>query len=110
MDRAHRIGQTRTVNVYRLVCEESVEEQIMKIQQKKVAVSDSIVNTDNSTVYSMGTDKLLDIFTTRSNPGISARSHPTVFDLDNLLDSDAGYENLGLKSFIRDFRKPSEQK
>ena len=31
MDRAHRIGQTRTVNVYRLILKETIEEEIMSL-------------------------------------------------------------------------------
>ena len=32
MDRAHRIGQRRAVAVYRLICRETLEEQIMGLQ------------------------------------------------------------------------------
>ena len=66
MDRAHRIGQTNTVNVYRLVTTGTIEEKIMELQRRKMATSDAVVNSDNSTIYSNGTDKLLDIFTCRS--------------------------------------------
>lgn len=31
MDRAHRIGQTRTVNVYRLIVKDTIEQQIMNL-------------------------------------------------------------------------------
>ncbi|GFP98264.1 uncharacterized ATP-dependent helicase c23e6.02 [Phtheirospermum japonicum] len=35
IDRAHRIGQTRPVSVYRLTVEETVEDRILALQQKK---------------------------------------------------------------------------
>jgi len=63
MDRAHRIGQRNTVHVYRLVTKGTIEEKIMKIQELKMAMSAAIVNSENSSMYSMGTDKLLDLFT-----------------------------------------------
>jgi SNF2 family DNA or RNA helicase len=35
IDRSHRIGQTRTVNAYRLITPGTVEEKIWELQQKK---------------------------------------------------------------------------
>jgi|AntRauTorckE5430_2_1112549.scaffolds.fasta_scaffold01206_2 TATA-binding protein-associated factor len=67
MDRSHRIGQHNNVKVYRLITQESVEEKIMAVQKVKIAMSNAIVNTDNSTLFSMGTDRLLDLFTTNDN-------------------------------------------
>ena len=34
----------------------------MELQKTKLAMSNAIVNTDNSTMFSMGTDRLLDLF------------------------------------------------
>ena len=46
-DRAHRIGQTREVNIYRLVCESTVEENILvKARQKRHL--DFLVMTEGS--------------------------------------------------------------
>ena len=35
IDRAHRIGQTRPVNVYRLVSHDTIEEKVVALQQRK---------------------------------------------------------------------------
>lgn len=52
--------------MYRLITRGTVEEKIMKLQDQKMAMSEAIVNTDNSSIFSMGTDRLLDLFTFQS--------------------------------------------
>jgi superfamily II DNA or RNA helicase len=42
-DRAHRIGQTRPVFVYKLVAENTVEEKVIELQEKKKELFDSVV-------------------------------------------------------------------
>ncbi|MBW1635366.1 MAG: ATP-dependent helicase [Deltaproteobacteria bacterium] len=42
-DRAHRIGQTRPVTVYRLVMEGTIEEQIVELHNKKRDLADSLL-------------------------------------------------------------------
>ena len=46
MDRAHRIGQTRVVNVYRLVARGTLEEEIMSLQAFKRDVAHAVVGAD----------------------------------------------------------------
>jgi SNF2 family DNA or RNA helicase len=43
-DRAHRIGQNRPVMVYRLVAEDTVEERIIALQEKKRALSEAALS------------------------------------------------------------------
>ncbi len=42
-DRTHRIGQTRQVFSYKLICENTVEEKILKLQEAKRGVADAII-------------------------------------------------------------------
>ncbi|HHH31744.1 MAG TPA: DEAD/DEAH box helicase, partial [Polyangiaceae bacterium] len=49
-DRAHRIGQTRPVMVYRLVAKDTVEERILALQEKKRAVADAALGGADAAV------------------------------------------------------------
>ncbi|MDN5658616.1 DEAD/DEAH box helicase, partial [Brevibacterium sandarakinum] len=44
IDRAHRIGQTKNVMVYRMVAEKTIEEKVLALQEKKAQLFDSLVN------------------------------------------------------------------
>ncbi|XP_043911576.1 TATA-binding protein-associated factor 172 [Protopterus annectens] len=63
MDRAHRIGQKRVVNVYRLITRGTLEEKIMGLQKFKMNIANTVISQDNASLQSMGTDQLLDLFT-----------------------------------------------
>ncbi len=67
MDRSHRIGQTRVVNVYRLITKRTIEENIMGLQRFKLGISNSVVNIENSTLSSMGTEQLINMFNREEN-------------------------------------------
>ncbi|KAL4240937.1 btaf1 RNA polymerase II [Mactra antiquata] len=62
MDRAHRIGQKKVVNVYRLITRGTLEEKIMGLQKFKMTVANTVISQDNSSLNTMGTDQLLDLF------------------------------------------------
>jgi non-specific serine/threonine protein kinase len=42
-DRTHRIGQTKKVFSYKMICENTVEEKILKLQEEKQGVADAII-------------------------------------------------------------------
>lgn len=46
MDRIHRLGQKRPVKVVKLVVEDSIEEQIVALQAKKLAMTEAALSTD----------------------------------------------------------------
>ncbi|KAG5421534.1 MOT1 [Candida metapsilosis] len=62
MDRAHRLGQKKVVNVYRLITKDTLEEKIMGLQKFKMNIASTIVNQQNAGLQSMDTNQLLDLF------------------------------------------------
>lgn len=62
MDRAHRLGQKKVVNVYRLITKATLEEKIMGLQKFKMNIASTIVNQQNAGLSLMDTNQLLDLF------------------------------------------------
>jgi len=59
-DRAHRIGQTRPVTIYRLVCKDTIEEKIVRLHQEKRDLADSLLEGSDISAK-MTSDDLLDL-------------------------------------------------
>ncbi|KLU81240.1 TATA-binding protein-associated factor MOT1 [Magnaporthiopsis poae ATCC 64411] len=71
MDRAHRIGQKKVVNVYRLITRATLEEKILSLQRFKIDVASTVVNQQNAGLATMDTDQILDLFNLGdSGPGL----------------------------------------
>ena len=45
-DRTHRIGQTKNVEVIKLICKGTIEEKILRLQEKKKILSDKMIEED----------------------------------------------------------------
>jgi TATA-binding protein-associated factor len=105
-DRCMRIGQTRQVDVYRIVTQESIEEKIFALQKKKIQVADAVVNSDNSSLYSMGTDRLLDVVTVRSQTDAANDFDVKLeYDLEGIVEQCTDdYKNLSVDEFLRNFK------
>lgn len=58
-DRAHRIGQTKKVVVYRLIAKGTIEEKIQQLQESKKALSDRIIQGDAGQLGSMTREDFL---------------------------------------------------
>ena len=57
-DRAHRLGQTRPVTVYRLIAKDTIEEKILELHEHKQALADKLL-TGNSDTGQLSKDQLL---------------------------------------------------
>jgi len=57
-DRAHRIGQTRNVQVHKFVCVGTMEERIDKLLSDKLALADKIVGSGDEWLTSLSTEQL----------------------------------------------------
>ncbi|CAN6555838.1 unnamed protein product [Malus baccata var. baccata] len=78
MDRAHRLGQKKVVNVHRLIMRGTLEEKVMSLQKFKLSVANAVINAENASMKTMNTDQLLDLFATAetSKKGTSILKHP----------------------------------
>ncbi|KAJ3219778.1 TATA-binding protein-associated factor mot1 [Dinochytrium kinnereticum] len=116
MDRAHRIGQKRVVNVYRLITRGTLEEKIMGLQKFKLNIASSIINQDNAGLASMDTDQILDLFALGEEKkgkevgkadddgsGKKATMKEVLENLDGLWD-EKQYDSLGVDDFLSNLK------
>lgn len=118
MDRAHRIGQKKVVNVYRLITRGTLEEKIMGLQKFKMTIANTVISQDNSSVQTMGTDQLLELFTLDDcKKGENAAAKPSTAaqdrkgmkavleNLPELWDADQYEQEYDLSSFLKELKK-----
>jgi non-specific serine/threonine protein kinase len=53
IDRTHRIGQTKNIFAYRMICNDTVEDKIIKLQEKKRALAKDLITDDEGFVKSL---------------------------------------------------------
>lgn len=56
IDRAHRIGQDKTVFSYKLITKDTIEEKMLQLQEKKLELFETIISTDDSSIKSLNED------------------------------------------------------
>ena len=66
-DRAYRIGQTKNVQVHRLVCAGTVEEQIDALLERKSALATRLVRSGESGLTELSNEALRDVFALRAS-------------------------------------------
>ena len=61
-DRAHRIGQKNSVQVYKLIAAGTVEEKILRLQESKRELADAVVREGEGILSAMTADELMEVF------------------------------------------------
>lgn len=79
MDRAHRLGQKKTVNVFRIILKDTIEEKVMSYQNFKMYVANALVNYENKDVSQMDLKDTLERFKDAAAAEEREDSDPSVF-------------------------------
>jgi non-specific serine/threonine protein kinase len=62
IDRTHRIGQTKNIFAYRMICKDTIEDKILQLQDKKRALAKELIADDSSFVKSLTKEDVLYLF------------------------------------------------
>ncbi len=62
IDRTHRIGQTKNIFAYRLICKDTLEEKMLQLQERKRALASELVSDDNAFMKRLTKDDIAFLF------------------------------------------------
>jgi SNF2 family DNA or RNA helicase len=62
IDRAHRIGQRENVFIYRFITKGTVEEKILKLQEKKKGIADALIKTEENFFKALSKEDIENLF------------------------------------------------
>lgn len=61
-DRAYRLGQQNNVQVYKLICKDTIEEKILQLQNLKKDLADSIIFENENLISKMSINDIMELF------------------------------------------------
>ncbi|GGH60757.1 SNF2 family DNA or RNA helicase [Filimonas zeae] len=62
IDRAHRIGQTKNVFAYKMICKDTIEERIIQLQEQKQQLAGALVTEEEGFVKSLTEEDVAYLF------------------------------------------------
>ena len=62
IDRTHRIGQTKNIFAYRMICKDTIEDKILKLQEKKRQLAKELIADDASFVKALSKEDVEYLF------------------------------------------------
>jgi superfamily II DNA or RNA helicase len=81
-DRAYRIGQTRSVQVHRLVCAGTVEDRVDQLLEKKRGLASKIVSSGEQWITELGDTELRELFALSGSAVIEDDEAPAETETD----------------------------
>ncbi len=62
IDRTHRIGQTKNIFAYRMICKDTIEDKILQLQDKKRSLAKDLIADDSTFVKSLSKEDVEYLF------------------------------------------------
>ncbi|HEY0298013.1 MAG TPA: DEAD/DEAH box helicase, partial [Arachidicoccus sp.] len=62
IDRTHRIGQTKNIFAYRMICKDTVEDKILQLQEKKRALAAELISDESGFVKNLSREDIEYLF------------------------------------------------
>ncbi|MCC6972048.1 MAG: SWF/SNF helicase family protein, partial [Phycisphaerales bacterium] len=62
IDRTHRIGQTKNIFAYRMICKDTIEDKILQLQEKKRSLARDLIADDSTFVKSLSREDVEYLF------------------------------------------------
>jgi superfamily II DNA or RNA helicase len=62
IDRTHRIGQTKNIFAYRMICKDTIEDKILQLQERKRILAKELISDDQSFVKSLSKEDVEYLF------------------------------------------------